>query len=116
MCFKNLFKKKSVVEPLKPDDDGVKVEFDRIAAIPYDEKNYNCLNKSMDFQKYLLEHGATDCYIKRIKHQSDEYMHAFVLWNLHAFDPTSEPPFYDADYGNYLLVLEGMGFDTGMVY
>lgn len=97
---------------LSPDDPGVKAEFDRIAATPYDAANYNCLNKSRDFQNYLLQHGANNTYVVRIKHNSGSYMHMFVVWNGRAYDPTNKPPYYGVDYNKYIAALNEQGFTT----
>lgn len=95
---------------LSPDDPQVKAEFDRIAAVPYDEENYNCLNKSIDFRNYLVERGATHTHIILIEHESKKYMHSFVLWDGLAYDPTKTPPTYGEDYNKYVEELEKLGF------
>ncbi len=95
---------------LSPDDPQVKAEFDRIAAVPYDEKNHNCLNKSIDLRNYLVERGAPHTHILFIEHESGEYMHAFVLWDGLVYDPTKTPPTYGEDYNRYVEELEKLGF------
>ncbi|MDD1775171.1 MAG: hypothetical protein LUQ24_06555 [Methanobacterium sp.] len=101
--------------PLSPNDTAVKAEFNRIASIPYDEVNYNCLNKSSDFHNYLLQHGVTNAYLVRIMHESGDYMHAFVVWDGLAYDPTNEPPYYGVDYNKYIEALEEQGFTKNII-
>jgi len=109
---KNTKDQENKTSSLSPDDPGVKAEFDRIAAAPYDVANYNCLHKSQDFQNYLLQHGATNTYVVRIKHSSGSYMHMFVVWNGRAYDPTNKPPYYGVDYNKYIAALNEQGFTT----
>lgn len=97
---------------LSPADPGAKAKFDKIAATPYDEQTYNCLNKALDFHIYLLQHGATNVYLVRIKHENGTYIHAFIVWNGRAYDPTIKPPRYGADYNQYINTLREEGFTT----
>jgi hypothetical protein len=98
--------------PLSPEDPATKTEFNRIAATPYDVTSYNCLNKTMDFHNYILQHGAQDTQLVYTKHQSGDYMHIFLIWNGLVYDPTIKPPCYGVDYDRYINAIRKEGFTT----
>lgn len=97
---------------LSPDDPGAKAEFNRIAATQYDVQNYNCLNKTIDFHNYILQHGAQDTHLVWVKHQSGDYMHIFLVWNDLVYDPTIKPPCYGVNYDKYINAIKKQGFTT----
>ena len=105
------------VQPtLTPNDPGVKAEFQRIANTPYDEVNYNCLNKSREFHTYILLHDSkVNAYLRTIYHSTGNYAHAFVQWNGQAYDPTN-PEWYGVDYQKYLTKMAEEGFNTNQIY
>lgn len=98
--------------PLSPEDPATKTEFNRIAATQYDVTSYNCLNKTMDFHNYILQHGAQDTQLVWAKHQSGDYMHIFLIWNGLVYDPTIKPPCYGVDYDRYINAIRKEGFTT----
>lgn len=90
----------------------IKAEFDRIAETPYDDKSYNCVNKSYDFAKFLKKNNQTGIYLARTQYKTGEYSHIFVVWNDKAYDPTSVPPVYAVEKYKFFRQLnsEGWGF------
>lgn len=98
------------IEEPELDMEAIKVFFDQIASVPYDEKNYNCVHKSVEFGNFLLDQGATGVAIVQIPHESQNYSHAFIKWNGMAFDATNTPPYFGVDYNVYLEALSRIGF------
>lgn len=106
-----------VSKALSPEDPEIRAEFNRIADKPYNVESYNCEDKTLDFSNYVLQKDPhTQIYIKRIKHRTDNYMHAYLLWNGYAYDPTMKPPQYGVEYQKYLKILEKAGFNITEIY
>lgn len=98
-------------QSLTPSDQGVHAKFNEIANKPYDEQNYNCLNKSKEFGDYLLSKNATGVYFVIITHESDQYNHAAIIWQGVVFDPTNQPALYAVDPGKYYSAMSELGFN-----
>ena len=100
---------------LSPNNTTVQVAFQEIRTTPYNEKQYNCKNKSEDFAKYLVENGATDVSLVNISYKDKTYAHQFVVWQGNAYDPcNNEILVYNLPLQPYLAGLYSIGF-TGRV-
>jgi hypothetical protein len=121
-----MWENKSIMNSSSPE---FRIEFDRVAAIPYEphyqkEENITKLNsmESLDCDEkvlllydYINRYNGRNVYMMSANHVSGEYSHTFLVWEDKYFDPTSIPPAFDMGkeeyYGRYLTC---NGF-TGMV-
>lgn len=99
-----------MVSHVSPSDPKIKAKFDEIANIPYDEVNYNCLNKSEDFADFLLLKNTSDVNIVIL--EGSQYSHVCVLWDGLIYDPTNTPPLYGVDQNKYYKALNNLGYTT----
>lgn len=90
---------------------GLRAEFDRIAALPYDQ--YKCREKSDMLSDYIHKHDPqAGVYTVSVPHKSGTYSHVYVVYQGVAFDPTSDPALYRQSMDKYNENLANWGFSN----
>lgn len=90
---------------------GLRAEFDRIAALPYDQ--YQCRQKSDMLCDYIHQHDPqASVYTVNVPHKSGAYSHVYVVYQGVVFDPTSNPALYRQSIDKYNENLQIWGFTS----
>ncbi|AXV38536.1 MAG: hypothetical protein KO217_00325 [Methanobacteriaceae archaeon] len=97
------------------DDLLINNSFYEIADLEYNEKTYNCKNKSEDFASVLYQERVGNIQLVTIQHETGQYSHMVVLWDGKIYDPTMTPPTFGMPEKKYLDMIKKYGF-RGIMY
>lgn len=97
------------------DDLIINDSFYEIADEEYNEKSYNCKNKSEDFAGVLYQKDMKNIQLVTVSHESGKYSHMVVLWDGNIYDPTMTPPAFAMPEEKYFDLIEKYGFG-GIIY